>query len=116
MIWTLNISSTFAQAQKYPIRNNAPVGTYLKGSELIAKKGYKFEYKVKGDNSTVVLLDNNGVTKGEMTCECSKGSGTGSCEMASNGQSLVCVESGCSSCTMVLKDLSSNIKYTLLKR
>ncbi len=113
---TLFSSHLGAQSAKYPVRNNAPMGTYLKGSELIAKKGYKFEYKVKGDHSTVVLLDNNGITKGEMTCECSKGSGSGSCEMASNGQSLVCLEDGCSSCSMVLKDLSNNLKYTLFKR
>lgn len=116
LMWIIFSSSIFAQSQKYPVRKNAPVGTALKGNQLVAQKGYRFEYKVKGDNSIVVLLDNNGVTKGEMSCECSKGSGSGSCDMATNGQDLQCLKNECTSCIMVLSDLSNKVKYTLLKR
>lgn len=98
-----------AQSKKYPLRTQAPKGTYVSGSSLKAKKGYTFKYTDAG-KSTVALMDNNGTVEGEFHCDCETG---GSCEVTTSGTMLNCNPNGCSSCIMIIVD--NQFRGTMMK-
>lgn len=66
----------------------------LDGSKVVAQPGYTFR---KGDQNTVVLLDNSGGVTGKFRCGC-KGS-NGSCGVLIRETEIYCTSSPGSSCT-----------------